>query len=201
MNPDILAQVVNVISSHGYLFVFFAMIVEGPVVTTAAAFAAASHIFHPFPILLLSVVADTVGDILYYGLGRLGRIHLVEKYGKRFGLETQKVGKIGHLLKENTWATLSAIKIAPGFSTLGLIIAGASNIPFKKYMHICLYITIPRSLLFVVLGYYAGRANAIADRYLHHSQFAFILIVVGILVINWLYQKISNVISEKIEKI
>ena len=201
MNPQALTQVVDILSVHGYLFIFFAMIVEGPIVTTAAAFAAASHIFHPFPILLLSVAGDTVGDVIYYGMGRLGRTHLIERFGPRFGLGPKKVEKIELLLRKNPWATLSAIKIAPALSTFGLIATGASKMPFKKYMQICLYVTVPRSLFFVVMGYYAGRANSIAERYLHHSQYAFILIVVAVILVNWIYHKVSNLVAERIEKI
>jgi membrane protein DedA with SNARE-associated domain len=201
MNSPVLAQVVDLISSHGYWFILFAMVIEGPIVTTAAAFAAASGIFNPFVIFFLSIAGDAIGDVFYYGVGKLGRIHLIEKYGVRFGFGPERIEKIEKLLRINTWSTLSAIKIAPGLSSLGLIVTGALNIPFKKYMEICLYITLPRSLLFVVLGYYAGQANAVADKYLHHSQFAFVLAVLAIIFVNWAYQKASQFIAQKIERV
>lgn len=199
MDTENVSQMVSLLTSHGYLFILFAMVLEGPVVTIAAAFAAALGYFHPMLVLTLSVMGDLIGDLLYYFLGRLGRTHIVEKYGKKFGLNKEKVEKMEKMLHKNTWQTLSAIKIAPALSTFGLILAGAANIPFRKYINICLYITLPRSILFVVLGYYAGKANALADKYLHHSQYALFWIVIGIILINYIYKKISQIISQKIE--
>ena len=201
MNPQAIANAVDLISFHGYWFVFFAMLIEGPVVTTAAAFASALGYYDIFAIFILSILGDIVGDILYFFIGRWGRINLVEKFGKRFGLKKKKVNKIEELLKNNTWATISAIKLAPGLATPGLIITGASNVSFKSYIKICLYITLPRSLIFVLLGYYAGQANATAEKYLHHSRYTFILAVLIIIVVNWSYKKAAKIISQKIERI
>lgn len=170
-------------------------------VTIAAAFASAIGVFDLYVIFLLSILADTIADLVYYFIGHWGRINLIEKYGKKFGFTKSKVTKIENLLKKNAWATISAIKISPGLATVGLIITGASKIPFKKYIKICLYVTIPKTLLFVVLGFYAGQANAIADKYLHHSRYAFILIVPAILLANYIYQRVSRAVAQKIEKV
>lgn len=201
MNPQVLDQAVSIVSTHGYWFIFLVMIIEGPIVTTAAAFASALGFFNVYIIFALSILADTVGDVLYYAIGYWGRLRIVERYGKQIGFGESRVRKIGDLLHRNFFAAIATIKMSPGVAPLGLIIVGASKIPLKKYVKICLYITSPRALTFVILGYYAGRANVIADRYLHHSQYWLTLAPIAIIIGSYLYKKISNSIASNIEKI
>lgn len=201
MNQQLLDQFVSVVSTHGYLFIFLVMVIEGPIVTTAAAFASALGFFHVYVILILAIAADTVGDIIYYAVGYLGRLKIIERYGKKIGFGKRRVKKIESLLHKNLFATLAAIKMSPGLAPPGLIIVGASKIPLKKYVKMCLYITFPRALTFVVLGYYAGRANAIADKYLHHSQYWLALVPVAIIFGSYVYKQVSAEIARRIEKI
>lgn len=201
MDSQALTQAVTLISTHGYWFLFFAMVIEGPIVTTAAAFASALGFFHVFVVFTLSILANIAADIIYYSIGYWGRLTLIEKYGKKFGFGGKKVKRIEKLLRKNPFATVSAIKMTPGLSTFGLIVVGASKLPFKKFIEMNLYIALPMALFFVVVGYYAGLANAVAEKYLHHSQYALILVVLAIIIGNYLYQKISKALAQRIEKI
>lgn len=201
MNTDVLSQAVDIISTHGYFFVFVAMIIEGPLVTTAAAFASALGVFHVGIILFLSILANLVADVVCYFIGYWGRLRIVEKYSKKFGFGMERVERLERLLSTNPFPTIAAIKITPGVATLGLLVIGATKMSFKKFMKNNLYIAFPLSLFFVVLGYYAGRANAVAERYLHHSQYALILILVAIIAGSYIYRKVSAAIARRIEKI
>jgi membrane-associated protein len=201
MNSQALAYAVDIISQHGYWFIFFAMVVEGPIVTTAAAFASALGFFHVGIILFLSILANLVADVICYFIGYWGRLRIVEKYSKRFGFGMERVERVERLLATNPFPTIAAIKITPGLATLGLLIVGATKMPFKKFIKSNLYIAFPLSLSFVVLGYYAGRANAIAEKYLHQSQYALILAVIAIVAGSYIYRKVSAAIARRIEKI
>lgn len=201
MNPNSFIEAVDLISIHGYLFVFILMVIEGPIVNAAAAFASALGFFDVYLIFILAILANLLADFVCYGVGYWGRLKVVENYGQKFGLNSQRVAKIERLLKQNLFATIATIKIAPGLATPGLIIVGAVRVPFRKFVETNLYMTIPLALIFTVLGYYTGLANAIADKYLHHSQYWLILAVAGIIIGSYLYKKISASIARKIEKI
>lgn len=201
MNPQLLDQTVNLISTHGYWFIFFMMFFEGPMVTTAAAFAAALGLFNVYIILFLTFAANLLADIVFYQLGYWGRENVVKKFGKRFGSGESNIKKIEGMLNRNFLAAIAFIKITPGVPPLGLTLVGALRIPFKKFIETNLLIAIPYALFFVILGYYAGLANAVADKYLHHSQYWLALVPIAIILGSYLYKKTFSIIARKIEKL
>lgn len=201
MGLNTFTQAVLWVTIHGYLLVFLAMVVEGPTVTAAAAFASALGYFNVVAVFALSVLADLVADGLYYAIGFWGRVSLVEKYGKYFGITKKRIERLENLLHKNAWKTLIAIKITPGLPTPGLIIAGGTKFPLRQFITISLIITLPKSLLFVLLGYYSGRVHLIADKTFHYSQYAIFLIFVVIVLGSYIYQKVSKIIAERIEKL
>src|SRR5437762_2032987 len=97
--------------SHGYLLMFIAMLIEGPIVTSAAAFAAALGYFNIPMVFLLSLLGDIVADIIYYAIGYWGRLKIVDRIGPKFGLSKERMGNIEKLLGEHRIKTILAIKL------------------------------------------------------------------------------------------
>lgn len=201
MNLSVFNNFVALVSGYGYFVILIVMIFEGPIITTAAAFAASTGLLNIYIIYLISVLGDTIADILYYNIGFWTRTNLIEKYGKRFGLTGNMIDRVQHLLHKNAWKTLIAIKLAPGLAPAGLIAVGASNMSIKRYFKIVTAITLPKCLFFVVLGYYAGRANDAILKYFGLGVYGFPLVFIFILAIIYFYQKASKRLSERIEKI
>jgi membrane protein DedA with SNARE-associated domain len=201
MQPSSFVQIIDWVSAHSYFFVFLAMVVEGPIVTTAAAFASALGFFNLFIILTLSIAADLIADGLYYLIGFWGRINLIERYGSKVGFTPKRVERLEKLIQKHTLKALIAIKATPTLATPGLIIAGASKVPPKRYISISLGMTVPKSLLFVAIGFYSGKAHSLANKYLHYGKYAVPLTVVGLFLITYLYQKASKFLAQKIEKV
>lgn len=201
MTPTTFADAVTFVSGHGYVLVFLAMLIEGPIVTAAAAFASALGYFHLGFIITLSILADLTADILYYSIGYGGRMAIVEKYGHYVGITEQRIQTIEQLLHKHVWKTLIAIKIIPGLATAGLIIAGGTKIKLRKFATISLAITVPKSLVFVALGFYSGQAHLLAYQYFHYGQYGLFVAFLIILFMNAFYQKVSAFIGKKIEKV
>ena len=193
--------VVGLISTYGYFAIFLAMVAEGPVVTTAAAFAAGTGLFNVYVILILSILGDILADILYFTIGYWSRLALIEKYGHYVGLSDARVGKIQKLLHAHPWRTILAIKLTPGLAPPGLIAVGLSKMNIKKYAITTSLITFPKCLLFVALGYYSGRVHDIATKFFHVGIYAIPIALAIIFLISFLYQKISSILGQKIEKI
>lgn len=200
MSPQLLDQTANLISTHGYWFIFIVMFFEGPVVTTAAAFASALGFFNVYIILFLTFTANLLADIVFYQLGYWGRENIVERFRKRFGKGESSVKKIEKLIERNFLAAIAFIKVTPGVPPFGLTLVGALRVSFKKYIKANLLVAIPYALFFVALGYYAGLANAIADKYIHHSQYWLALAVIGIFLVSYIYNYLSKVVARRIEK-
>jgi membrane protein DedA with SNARE-associated domain len=187
--------------AHGYPLMFLAMLVEGPVVTAAASFAAAFGYFSVFIVLILSILGDVMADVIYYAVGYWGRIVVFQKFGRRFGLTEERIRKIEGLLNSHPTKTLIALKLTPILPTPGLMIAGTSRMPLKKFITICSFVILPKTIFFVVLGYYFGSAYSTVLRKFEKGELILGIIIGLILAIYYAFTKLSSYVGRKVEKI
>jgi membrane protein DedA with SNARE-associated domain len=164
---------------NGYTLLFIAMLIEGPVVTAAAAFAAALGYLDISAVFLLSVLGNLLPDFAYYAIGFWGRDQFVDKYGHYLGLTKDKVAKLEKMISQHAGKSLIAIKLIPFLATPGLIIAGVSRMDFRKFAFWSLIITVPSSLLYLLVGYYSGAAY---DRFIHYLNIGGYIIAGAIVV-------------------
>jgi membrane protein DedA with SNARE-associated domain len=175
------AGTVQWVFQHGYFFIFLLMLVEGPVVTAAAAFAAALGYLNIWIVLLLSVLGNLIPDAISYAAGYWGRGQFVDRYGHYVGLTPEKLKIAEKLLAENAGKALFTIKMVPLLATPGLITAGIVKMNLRQYIWWCIAITIPSSAIYLVLGYYFGAAYTTIDHYLHIGVY---VIIAGAIIIS-----------------
>jgi membrane protein DedA with SNARE-associated domain len=188
------------VMSHGYFFIFLVMCVEGPITTAAAGFAAALGIFNPWVILIISILGDLVPDSLYYSFGYISRFAILEKISNHIGLTHERIKNLENKLKEHFGKTMIALKLTPLISTLGFMVVGYLRLSFLEFTGYSASITIPKSIVFLLLGYFFGQLYNI-NQYLHYAEIFFpIAIVMGILALL-AYKKISAIVAKKVEKI
>lgn len=187
------------VKSAGYLLMFVAMVLEGPIITSAAAFASALGYFNIFIVLVLAIMGDLIGDFVYYAMGYFGRVAFVEKYGHTFGLTKQRMEHMERLIRNHPKKTLAAIKLAPILPAPGLMMVGATKMPFGRYAWMTLLVTLPKTVLFILLGYYFGTMYNTLARYFQNGEY-FLLCALVITVIAWYaYKKLTAKISMRLE--
>jgi membrane-associated protein len=185
----------------GYFFIFVAMVIEGPIITAAAAFAAALGYFNIFVIVALAVLGDLVGDVVYYYIGYFGRVRFVEKYGHHVGLTERRLKHLERLIRKHPKKTVTAIKLAPLLATPGLMMIGATRMPVVRYSAMAFLVALPKVALFSFLGFYFGHAY---DRFsqIFESGEYFILIAIALTVVAfYAYKKISTAVANRLETI
>lgn len=185
----------------GYVLMFVGMVIEGPVITAAAAFAAALGYFNVWIVLLLAVLGDLSADVVYYGIGYFGRVAFVEKYGHHVGLTKTRMEHLERLIHTHPKKTMAAIKLAPLLPVPGLMMIGATRMSFRQFGAMAFVITLPKVLLFMGLGYYFGRAYGSVSRYLENGQYFILVAVVVIVAAFYVYKKIAARISLRLEPI
>lgn len=205
MDFETLGGATSWLSQHGYTIMFIAMLIEGPAVTAAGAFGAALGYFNVYTVFLLSVLGNLIPDVVLYIVGFFGRQHLLDRYSQYFerwfGLTKERILRIETLLKDHAGKTLLAIKLMPFLATPGLIIAGATRMPIKKYTWLSLLIILPTSFLFLILGYYFGAAYAEVRQYMKYGEYVIAALIVLALVASYSYKKFEKKISQKIENV
>lgn len=182
---------------QGYFLVLLAMVVEGPIVTSAAAFAAALGHFNVFVILTLSFFGDFIADLLYYAIGYWGGHNVAHKYGHFIGLTNERILKIEEYLKKHSIKGLVIAKFVPVLPTLALIAAGAIRLNFKKFLVVVTLVIIPRTLFFTGLGFYFGQAFDAVNRSINNIFYALLTLALLLTAVYYLYKKVATRISAK----
>lgn len=175
------------------------MVIEGPIVTSAAAFATTLGHFNLIFIFILATLGDLIGDLTYYGIGYLGYIGIIRKYGYRLGISQEKIDKLKNVLEKHPWRIITAIKLSPILPPT-LILVGGTRFSFKKYLTIVISIILPKALIFITLGYFFGKVYDPIYQTLNNGSLALLIIIIIGLLTYYGYRKISIKVSKKLEE-
>ena len=178
--------------AHGYPLMFVAMLIEGPIVTAAATFAVVFGYFNISMIFVLSILGDIVADVIYYIIGYFSRIQVVERFGHHFGLTYDRMNRIEKLLNNHPTKTLIVLKLTPVLPTPGLMIVGATRMPLRKFVTICAAIIIPKTIFFMIVGYYFGAAYDMIARRYEKGGLIIILVIALIAMIYYIFNYFHN---------
>lgn len=174
------------------------MFVEGPIVTTAAGFAAGLGLLNVYILWFLSIVGDFLGDTLYYYVGYWQRNSL-KKHGHHFGLTEKRLERFENLFATSPWAALAIIKTGP-LLTGGLLLAGATRMPYRKYILLGITITAIKNIPLLALGYLAGAGHAFAARSLHYGEYIIFGGLVLLLLVSYIVSRTTTAFSRRLEK-
>lgn len=189
-------EILLFIQSNGYLIFFIAMVIEGPVVNTAAAFAASLGYFNICIIFLIAILGDLIGDLIYFFIGRFSRTFILDEYGHHVGLSKKRISYIEKNLHNHFMKTLLFVKLTPFIVGPGLTIIGASKVKLSKFIFSSLIITIPTCIFFTLTGYYFGMAVDKFMKIFNNISIIIIAIILLIVVIPYLYKLIASRIAK-----
>ena len=196
MIGSLVPEMLLFIHNNGYVIFFIAMIIEGPVVNTAAAFASSLGYFNIWLIFLIAVLGDLVGDLVYFFMGRFGRTFVLDKYGHRIGLGKKRVIYIEKNLHNHFMKTLLFVKLTPFIVGPGLTIIGASKVKLSKFILTSLLIIIPTCIFFTFTGYYFGMAVDKFMKIFNNISIIIIAIILLIIIIPLFYKWIASKIAK-----
>lgn len=185
----------------GYLLTFVGMFMFGPIIISAASFAAALGYFDIWVIFVIAVFGELAIDLVLYAIGYFSRITVIEKYGHYFGLSKEKMENLEKLVQAHPVKTLTAIKLAPVLPVPGLMIVGSMRMSLKKFTLINFVIALIRAIIFMTIGYYFGQFYDSFARYIKNTEYILLAGVVAAFGIFYAYKKITERISRKLEKI
>jgi membrane protein DedA with SNARE-associated domain len=182
---------------NGYLMIFVAIIIGGPIFISAAAFAAALGYLNVYFIFSLAFFGEMAIDIIFYFVGYIGRAKVVEKFGHFLGLTQPRIKKLEELLSKHTWKTIFIIKYSPIIPVPGFVMVGASKLNFKRFLFILFTLSLPKAVFFTLIGYFFGRAYGTLSKYFYYGQYLIIGVIVIFIIIDYIFVKISKKISRE----
>jgi membrane protein DedA with SNARE-associated domain len=137
---DIATRVLEGLEHHGYPVLFWSLLVNNvgvpvpaeSVLLTAAGLAKAGHFRLPL-VYLTGVVAAVSGDNAGFLLGRqLGRVVLEHRLSLL--LTPGRIAWLDRLLARWGAGAIFVVRFVPGISTVSAVLAGSSDLPWRKYL-------------------------------------------------------------------
>jgi membrane protein DedA with SNARE-associated domain len=170
MDPHLVA-IASFIILYGYAVILPVAILEGPIITVIAAFLAAQGYFNIFVVYAVVVVGDILGDLLYYGLGRFGGRIARGSLGRKLGIKLASIEKLEQQFNDHSGKALLIGKWTHSFGLVALTGAGAAKMRLGKFVGYSTIGTIPKSLVFLLIGYYVGYAYQKINSYITKGAF------------------------------
>ncbi len=191
-----LEAILSLLQANGYWIMFWLMIIEGPIISYASAFASALGIFDIKIVFFLSVLGNSIPDKLFYFIGRFCRGPTLEKFASFFGLSYKRIKKLENAFKVHLGKTIVLTKITPVLTILGPLFAGFTRVNFKKFFIITTSIDIFISLIFIVTGYYSGLAADTTLKYFRLEIYLLpVLIILTVIIsyfVKFIYKKLNG---------
>lgn len=146
------------VSGHGTAILLPLSILEGPIVTVLAGYAARLGVLQVAVAFVVVVLGDLVGDSVLYLIGRKGLRRIPARWLARLGLVPDRVAALSAHYAEKGGRTLILGKITHSAGAAVLVAAGLARMPFPAFLWFNLLGTLPKSAAFLALGYLLGEA-------------------------------------------
>ena len=174
------ATVASVVSTYGIAILAPIAVLEGPIVTVIAAYLAQLGLLPLWQVILCVIIADLVGDCLFYGVGRGMLDGLPARLLTRLGITDARLAQMAQTFAEKGVRVLIIGKLthAAGFAVL--IGAGAARMRLLPFVLANLLATVPKSLVFVAIGYLFGRAHAVIGQWLSIGSGVLLILMAGV---------------------
>lgn len=153
-----LDQLLAFLVHYRYVVIVPITIVEGPIIGVLVGFLATRGVFGLVTAYLILVISNQIGDIGWYLVGRLGRHPVIQRFGPLIGVTDPVILTLEQRFDRGAAKPLLWGKVAHGAGSLVILAAGVADVPFGEFFWWSLVGTLPKTLLFLGIGYEFGSA-------------------------------------------
>jgi len=188
---------------QGYLALFLITIIEGPVITILGGFLVSLEAFKLYYVYPLILFADTIGDLLAYTVGYIGRKRYAIKILGWFKMSEDKLLGLDNFFKRHGGKSIFLAKFVTGAGSWTLITAGMANIKLKRFLKYSIAAGALKTAVYMGIGYFFGHLYKILIKWIDITSTIIILIVLLVLFFylsKSYFKKKFKSFSEKSEK-
>lgn len=168
---------IELLLTYKYIILIPLAVIEGPITSVIAGFLVTLKIFNPLLVYVVMVLGDIVADVGLYYIGYSGK-----KFLRYFKISEEKLEKAKKYFHENHKKAIIMSKLAHGVGFTGLIAAGASHLPYRRYLKMCILISFVQSFIMLVIGIFFGHAYVAIGKYLNYYA-AFVSLIVFVILL------------------
>jgi membrane protein DedA with SNARE-associated domain len=185
------SHIVALLAQYKYIFLFPLVVVEGPLATILAGSLVAIGALNGWLTILIVIIADLIGDSIYYAIGRWGRDNFFDRWGHYLGITPERIVKIENHFKNDSGRTLIIGKISHAVGGIVLVAAGMVRMSYWRFIVFNFIATIPKALILLMLGFYFGLAYVSLSRYLNNIALIAVLAAAAAWAVYVIYKKIN----------
>jgi len=156
----------KLIETYGLFLLAPLSILEGPIVTVMASYAARLGYLNIYAVFAVCVLGDLIGDVALYWIGRTGGRWAPPKLRRRLGVDRARTVKLVHHFRVQGGRTLILGKITHSAGFLVLLAAGAAKMSFGRFVLFNTLGTLPKTAFFCAIGSTMGHAYTSIDGYI-----------------------------------
>jgi membrane protein DedA with SNARE-associated domain len=134
------------------------VLVEGPVATLLGAAAASAGFMNPYGVFLSASAGNLTADMLWYGLGYLGKTEWVVRHGRWFGVRQEHLDRLTRDLRRHVRKLLLIGKLTLSLSVPVLIATGMARVPWRRWFYVIFGAEMLWTGSLVLIGYHFTRS-------------------------------------------
>jgi len=169
---------VGVVGDLGLVGVFVLMVLESaciPIPSEAtmlfAGFNVAEGHYSLLAATMVASAANLVGSWIAYGIGRAGRVDLIERHGRKVGISPKHLAWADRWFQRHGDSTVFFTRLLPIVRTFISLPAGVAKMPFWRFSALTLAGCIPWMLMLTFIGVQAGERWASWKDWLHYVDY------------------------------
>ncbi|TSC90975.1 MAG: hypothetical protein CEN90_702 [Parcubacteria group bacterium Licking1014_17] len=185
-------EILSLLLAYRYLILFPIVVVEGPIVTVITGFFVSLGHLNAYLAYLVIVVADTTGDALHYLLGRTSRHRYASKIMGFLGINQKRLEHVELHFERHPIKTLLLGKITHGIGGIPLVAAGVAKMPFWRFIKINILVTLPKSLILLLIGYFFGNYIDRINKYFDSTAFVMLAIAIILVIVYFVSVRLAK---------
>lgn len=190
LEPEVIIQE---LIAQGYLALFIITILEGPLITILGGFLSSLGFFNIYIAYLVILIADTIGDLLGYTIGYVGRNKFAVKILGWFKIKEDKLLGLDDFFLRHGGKSIFLSKFITGAGSWTLISAGMARFKLSRFMKYSVSASILKTGAYMALGYFFGHIY----RYLIQTMNTISAIIVIIILLIFAIVMMKNFFKKK----
>lgn len=162
-------SILAVLGYYKYWIIFPVAIFEGPIIIIISGFLASLGVLNIFVAYTILVLGDSIGDSIYYCLGRYGsRFIFVRKLLGFLGYNEKSEKFLENHFRQHKIKTFLIAKLSHGMGWSAQVASGIAGVRYPEFILLSLIGTIPKTLFLFLIGFYLGSSYIKINGYLNH---------------------------------
>ena len=174
----------DLFARYGYFVVFFGVLLENAgvpvpgetILLAGAALSRFGHL-HIGYVILIATCGAVLGDNAGFYIGRRGGRVLLERRGRMFGITPARLAQFDGFFHRHGAATVFIARFVTGLRVVGAILAGASHLPWGRFLIFNAAGAIAWAATFGTVGYLLGYSWETIERWIGHLGLVFLALI------------------------